>query len=939
MDTMHSLLKRQIKRHLGEKDSLPKEWKTFIDAVNEAYSQMDIDREMLERSLELSSQELLQANSEMRAVYQAFPDLFFRTDANGTILDYKASGEPGRICLEKAIGSKITGLFPADTGKKFSDAIARVGELHSLVSIEYSTVGQDSEHYYEARLLPLIENQIIIIIRNITDRKYAERALRDSENLYRTIFENTGTAMVIVEGDNRISLVNTEFVKQFGFSADEIEGKNWTEFIAKNDLDRMKEYYRLRQMDPVAAPREYEIRVIDKNGQLRNVYITVSLIPGTDRRVASLLDLTEIKRMENALRESEQYLRWITENMKDLVLHVDAQGVIRYRLPMGGVLLGYSPEEVLGRTAFDFIHPDEHESAVMVFLDVLKSGKSRVMEWRIQHHDGHYVWMEIMATALVGDGGENVGVILVCRDITERKRAEDELRESEQRLHDIFDFLPDATFAIDLEGTIIAWNRAIEEMTGVKAEGMLGRGNYEYSLPFYGVRRPILIDLVFKSDEEIKQKYRFVKNEGDVLITEADVPLKGAHHVLWGKARPLYDSRGNIVGAIESIRDITENKKLEAQFLQAQKMEAIGTLAGGIAHDFNNLLMGIAGHTSLMLFTMNPDHPHYEKLKSIEEQVKSGAELSRQLLGFARRGKYDVKPLNLNEIIEKTATMFGRTKREVIINRKFQQHLWTSEVDKGQIEQVLLNIYVNAWQAMTGGGYLYLETQNIILDESFAHRYSVKPGRYVKISVTDTGAGMDEKTRERIFDPFFTTKEMGRGTGLGLASAYGIIKGHGGFINVYSEKSRGTTFGIYLPASEKEIQAEKMPVGEVHKGHETILLVDDEDMIINVSREILETLGYNVIVANNGEAAIETYREKKDEIDLVILDMIMPGIGGGEVFDILKTSNPRIKVILSSGYSVDGRPAKMLERGCSGFIQKPYTMSDLSHAIRTVLDT
>ncbi|HBH87685.1 MAG TPA: hypothetical protein DDY17_08825, partial [Syntrophaceae bacterium] len=382
MDTMHSLLKRQIKRHLGEKDSLPKEWKTFIDAVDEAYSQMDIDREMLERSLELSSQELLQANSEMRAVYQAFPDLFFRTDANGTILDYKASGEPGRICLEKAIGSKITGLFPADTGKKFSDAIARVGELHSLVSIEYSTVGQDSEHYYEARLLPLIENQIIIIIRNITDRKYAERALRDSENLYRTIFENTGTAMVIVEGDNRISLVNTEFVKQFGFSADEIEGKNWTEFIAKNDLDRMKEYYRLRQMDPVAAPREYEIRVIDKNGQLRNVYITVSLIPGTDRRVASLLDLTEIKRMENALRESEQYLRWITENMKDLVLHVDAQGVIRYRLPMGGVLLGYSPEEVLGRTAFDFIHPDEHESAVMVFLDVLKSGKSRVMEWR-----------------------------------------------------------------------------------------------------------------------------------------------------------------------------------------------------------------------------------------------------------------------------------------------------------------------------------------------------------------------------------------------------------------------------------------------------------------------------------------------------------------------------------------------------------------------------
>lgn len=939
MDTMHSLLKRQIKRHLGKMDSIPKEWETFVDAVNEAYWQMDADREMLERSLELSSQELLQKNSEMSAVYQAFPDQFFRTDADGTIIDYKESGETYVLPLErKVIGTKITDIFPVDIGKQFSDAIERVQESDRLVSIEYSMPGQDGQCYYEARLLPLLENQVIIIIRDITGRKRAEGALRDSETLYRTIFENTGTAMLIVEGDSTISLVNTQFMKQFDISGDEILGRKWTRFIAHDDLERMKEYDRLRREESAHVPRAYETRLIDKYGQLRDVHITVSLIPGTDRKVASLIDLTEIKRMENALRESEQYLRWITENMKDLVFHIDAQGIIKYRIPIHGGVLGYSPEEVLGRNGFDFIHPEEYGNAITAFMDVLKSGQSKVMESRIKHRDGHYVWMEILGNALVGEDGETVGLILVCRDIAERKKAEEALRESEQRLHDIFDFLPDATFAIDLEGKVIAWNRAIEEMTGVRAKNMLGKGNYEYSLLFYGVRRPILIDLVFKSNEEIEKKYRFVKVEKDVLIVEADVPLKGEAHVLWGKARPLYDSKGNIVGAIESIRDITENKKLEAQFLQAQKMEAIGTLAGGIAHDFNNLLMGIVGNASLMLLNMDPGHPHYKKLKSIEDQVKSGAELSRQLLGFARRGKYDAKPVNLNMILEKTATMFGRTKREVVINRDFQEDIWTVEVDQGQIEQVLLNIYVNAWQAMPGGGNLYLETRNIIADENFAKRYSVKPGKYVKVSITDTGMGMDKETKGRIFEPFFTTKEMGRGTGLGLASAYGIIKNHGGIIIVYSEKGHGTTFGIYLPASEKEVPAEKPSIIDVLRGHETILLVDDEPMIIDVGRDIIQALGYTVITAKNGEDAIQIYREKKDTIDLVILDMIMPGMGGVETFEVLKTINTGVTVLLSSGYSVNGRPAKMLELGCRGFIQKPYSMAELSQAIRAALD-
>ena len=385
------------------------------------------------------------------------------------------------------------------------------------------------------------------------------------------------------------------------------------------------------------------------------------------------------------------------------------------------------------------------------------------------------------------------------------------------------------------------------------------------------------------------------------------------------------------------LNDISDRKRLEAELRQAHKIEAIGTLAGGIAHDFNNLLMGIQGYTSLILFDMNTNHPHYEKLKKIEDQVRSGAELTKQLLGFARGGRYEVKVADLNEIIDKTSTMFGRTKKEISIHRKYTEALWAVEVDRGQIEQALLNLYVNAWQAMPNGGDLYLETTNVILDQVYKRLFSVKPGKYVKVSITDTGIGMDEKTKERIFEPFFTTKGMGRGTGLGLASAYGIIKGHNGIINVYSEKGHGTKFTIYLPASEKAVMKDDEIPADIIKGEETVLLVDDEDIIVDVSRELLETLGYNVHVARSGKEAIEIYKEKETEIDLVILDMIMPGIGGSETFNTLKSINPDIKVILSSGYSINGKAKEIMERGCRAFIQKPFEMCDLSDKIRKAL--
>jgi two-component system cell cycle sensor histidine kinase/response regulator CckA len=386
------------------------------------------------------------------------------------------------------------------------------------------------------------------------------------------------------------------------------------------------------------------------------------------------------------------------------------------------------------------------------------------------------------------------------------------------------------------------------------------------------------------------------------------------------------------------LRDITPQKKLEAQLQQMQRMEALGTLGGGVAHDFNNLLMGIQGRTSLMLMDKDSSHPDFEHLKGIEDYVKSAANLTKQLLGFARGGKYEVKPTDINELVKKSSNMFGRTKKEIKIHGKYQKDVWTIESDQGQIEQVLMNLYVNAWQAMPGGGELYLQTENVSLDEDYIKLFGIEPGRYVKISVTDTGVGMDEATRQRIFEPFFTTKEMGRGTGLGLASVYGIIKNHGGFINVYSEKGEGAAFNIYLPASESEVRGRRPEVSEdVRHGDETVLLVDDEDMIIDVGEQLLQKLGYEVLIARSGKEAIEIYEKDKDKIDIVILDMIMPDMSGGDTFDSLKETNPEIKVLLSTGYSIDGQATEILNRGCNGFIQKPFNMKQLSGKLREIL--
>jgi two-component system, cell cycle sensor histidine kinase and response regulator CckA len=398
------------------------------------------------------------------------------------------------------------------------------------------------------------------------------------------------------------------------------------------------------------------------------------------------------------------------------------------------------------------------------------------------------------------------------------------------------------------------------------------------------------------------------------------------------------DHQGKPAGTLVILRDISEKKKFEAKLQYMERMEAIGTLAGGIAHDFNNLMMGMQGNISLILYDADSSHPYYERLITIEKLIQSGSELTRRLLGYARKGKYEVKAINLNQIVKYNSETFGRTRKNITIHREFAEDLLAIKADESQIGQVLINLYINAADAMPDGGELILKTMNVTHKKMKNKRYDPKPGRYVLLQVTDNGTGMDEKTMERIFEPFFTTKEMGGGSGLGLASVYGIIKGHGGYIEVDSEKGLGTTFSIYLPASDQSVQKPSEPYEQVIKGDKTVLLVDDEEIVIDVAVELLKKLGYNVIKAESGKEAIQLFGEWCDKIDMVILDMIMPDIGGGEVYDRIKEIDPQVKVLLSSGYSIDGQATDILERGCNSFIQKPFNMAVLSNKIREVLN-
>ncbi|MFO7716242.1 PAS domain S-box protein [Desulfosarcina sp.] len=509
-------------------------------------------------------------------------------------------------------------------------------------------------------------------------------------------------------------------------------------------------------------------------------------------------------------------------------------------------------------------------------------------------------------------------------EIEERSRVEKALRESEDRYRSVSRDMPAMVCRYLPDGKLTFANVRFKTHFQVSDESLAATNIFDF---FNDAER-----------QRMKKRLERLHPEKPMVIYEQCTQSETGE-TRWRQwtDRALFDDQGNAMEYQSISIDITEKKNVESKLQQAQKMEAIGTLAGGIAHDFNNLLMGIQGNISLINLEVKHGHPLYDNIRSIEQLVDSGANLTRQMLGFARGGKYVVKPVNLNDVVAETAALFGRTRKSIRIHETYEPEVRLVSADRGQIEQVLINLYLNAWQAMSEKGDLYLETQNVTIDEKFVKPFEISYGDYVRASVTDTGKGIDPSIAHRIFDPFFTTKEFGSGSGLGLASVFGIVKNHDGIVDFESYCGRGTTFSVYLPVS-RETTKEPLPtpVG-ILKGPETILLVDDEPYILDIGEKMLQKMGYTVLRACCGEEAVRMFNDHNRKIDLVILDMIMPDIGGGEVFDRIRTIRSDTKVLLASGYSM-GEAAAIIARGCNGFIQKPFGMEKLSHAIREVID-
>jgi two-component system cell cycle sensor histidine kinase/response regulator CckA len=752
---------------------------------------------------------------------------------------------------------------------------------------------------------------------DITERKQMEAALRKSEAEKTVILESVSDMIFYIDTDMLVIYSNLAMEKFFNLPSGHLEGK--TCYNTLHHRDKPCSVCPALEAMQSGKPHESYISSLGRHWRLSGYPVRdeSGAIVGAIEAVSDITDL----------RNTEEKYRSIFDNAMEGIYQSTPDGRLISVNPALAKIFGYDSPEIMmsevtnvERSIYD--DPDRRQA----FLNLAEEqGIAKNFEFEGSKKNGELIYVSDNSRAVKDSKGNTIYYEGIIQDITDRKRAEDALRASEERFRTLSENAPDIIYTLNLEGAITYANPSWKRVLGHDEEDLMGH----YFTDFAREEDRRAYRKLFKG---IRDDSNIVSNYIGVILTK-----DGAERVFNMNSAFNRDSKGCIIGVLGTLKDITEQREMEKKLSQAQKMEAIGTLAGGIAHDFNNLLMGIQGYASLMLLDLDASHPHYERLKRIEQQVQSGANLTKQLLGFARGGRYEARPTDINEIIDRTASIFGRTKKEIAVHRSLAKDLWTVDVDQGQMEQVFMNLYVNAWQAMPGGGELYLETGNFLLDDDLLMSYTIKPGRYIKISVTDTGTGMDANTRERIFDPFFTTKAMGRGTGLGLATVYGIIKGHKGMIDVTSEPSQGTTFDIYLPASEKTIDKEKTAATEIMTGTETVLLVDDEQMVLEVTRELLESMGYRVYAVGSGQEAIAVYMEKRNDIDLVILDMIMPGISGGETFDRLHEINPDAKVLLSSGYSISGQAQQILERGCNGFLQKPFHLENLSQKVREVL--
>ncbi|MEW6220788.1 MAG: PAS domain S-box protein [Thermodesulfobacteriota bacterium] len=687
----------------------------------------------------------------------------------------------------------------------------------------------------------------------------------------------------------------------------------------KTGLERSQErLQRVRHGEHLAA-EVWEITRAD--GGRRSLRLTTQALAGTDLVLLMAEDITDQETALAALAASEARLRTMFHTSPDAISVTRfADGVYQDVNDAFLEITGFSREEVIGSSSLmiDIWQDLADRRQLMEALN--EYGFVRNQEARFRMKDGT-VRLGLLSARVIDIDGV-LHILSMTRDITELRGVERQRQEIEEQYRLLVESAIDA-IVIAQDGCLVFANPRTVELTGRSAAEL---AHMPFEVMIHPADRAMVMDRHHRrlAGEEQPEVYSF----RIVTPPGQEVWVQVSCRVITWQGRPA---------VLSFLRDISEQRRMEAQLRQAATMEAIGSLAAGVAHDFNNLLTAIQGHAALMRWRVTPDHPFHESLATIEAVVKSAASLTRQLLGLARGGKYEVRRQDLNAIVRDSSRLFGRTRKELTVTTSLAPDLWPVEVDRHQMEQVLLNLFLNAWQAMPAGGRLTLTTANRLLDEGAVSLLGRPPGRYIELAVTDTGIGMDEATRQRVFDPFFTTREKERGTGLGLASAYAIITNHGGLISVDSQPGQGTTFRILLPAA-KEARPEPVPPHHCRpRGGETVLLVDDESLVAGVASQMLAALGYHVLVAGSGPEALDLLRKEGSGIGLVILDMLMPGMNGAATYSRLREIDPRVPVLVASGFSKDAEAEALMAQGCRGFIQKPYGLDALATKVREVL--
>ncbi len=755
-------------------------------------------------------------------------------------------------------------------------------------------------------------------MQDITERRRAEDKLRASEARFRTLLDNATDAFFLHDADGVVLDVNQQSCNALGYTREELLGMSFRDFDASDDVELLA-----RALQELGAGRALAFDTLHrrKDGSTFPVEVRVRPFWEGGRRYAVSLarDMTERKRTEQAL----SLFRSLLDHTNDAIEVIDPEtGRFIDVNEQACRVHGYHRDEYLTLTVPD-IEPrvDEREWPRMV--EQMKGLGSRVFEAMRRRRDGTLFPVEVNATYIEL---ERAYLLAVVRDITERKRSERALLESHTLLNAVVEGTSDAIFVKDLEGRYLMINTSGARFLGKKVEEVIGKDD----------------SALFSAEaaREVMERDREVMGRSGPTTYEETFSAAGTTRTYLTTKESYRDARGNVIGLIGIARDITDLKRLEEQFRQSQKMEAIGRLAGGVAHDFNNLLTVINGYSEIVLTELVGDHPSRALLVEIRKAGERAANLTRQLLAFSRRQVLHPQVVSVNQLLAETRRLLLPLIGENI-ELIFEPHreLGAVKVDPGQFEHAIINLAVNARDAMPGGGRLWIQTRAVTHRESGGGARAEEQKEYAVVTVGDSGHGMDPATLARVFEPFFTTKPPGKGTGLGLAMVYGFVKQSGGFVEVESAPGQGTAVKMYLPIIAEGAPVKTPPlVPEMPMGSETVLLVEDEDAVRQLSKLVLESSGYTVLEARDGREALELAERHSGALDLLVSDLVMPKIGGQELAARLRLSNPRLYVLFVSGYP-DEEAASAESLGArAAFLQKPYSPAALSGRVRELLD-